>query len=509
MRVRSRGTLILIILVAMTAIAMLLPIAIGFSLREHRAARAFLYSALLLVSFAGLVFLANRGERVGEGRFSHPFYVLTAAYLGLPVIMAIPLTEAVPNMGLFHAWFEMTASFTTTGATLLDDTAPLSVHLWRAVVGWAGGAFVLIYALAILAPLNLGGFEVLTTGANAAQSDALGKDDLPTIQSSARDPQAPDIVLADLAAALRVVGAVYAGLTLLLWVGLSLTGLPPLRGLVLSMSTLATSGIVVPGGEGAPGFAAELLIALMLVTGLSRIFWTDLGRQSGTRAQWWRTELGLAGVVLAAVVFAAFTGAVLRGRMPGIEYLPPELWATTFTALSFLTTTGFTSTLGTEGTGWLAGSSGVILLCLAALGGGVATTAGGIKLMRLYALFSQVSHEMGQLVHPSRMGGDGPARRALRREGAFAAWLYVMIFVFALACVVALLAAIGHGLEASLRLALAALTTTGPLAQTGAGRLDVPAWGDLGWFEQALLAAAMIIGRLDFLLLLSIFWPRR
>jgi trk system potassium uptake protein len=136
----------------------------------------FVFIAILLGSFAGLVYLANR-SRVGRtGAFSHPFFVLTAAYIALPLIMAIPLTEAVPGLTLFRAWFEMTASFTTTGASLLGDGVPVSVHVWRALVAWAGGAFVLVYALAILAPLNLGGFEVLTTSApTPRRAEAVGR----------------------------------------------------------------------------------------------------------------------------------------------------------------------------------------------------------------------------------------------------------------------------------------------------------------------------------------------
>ncbi len=491
---RARGTFILVVLVALTALAMLLPAAIGFSLREHGAARAFLYSSILLASFAGLIHLASRGRTDRPGPFSHPFYVLTAAYLLLPPIMAIPLTEAVPGLTLSRAWFEMISSFTTTGATLLDGTAPLSVHLWRAVVAWAGGAFVLVYALAILAPMNLGGFEVLTSGA-ATPGPTLGPGPAAQALGARRDTRH-----ADLLAALRVVGAAYAGLTLLLWMGLSMTGLPPLRGLILAMGTLSTSGIVAPSPQAVtPGFAGELMIALVLLTALTRLVWTR-GRV-GPRAQWVRTELAFAAVVLTVATLLAASlapGSGLAG-----------LWAAFFTALSFLTTTGYVSTLAPDGGGLTLGQGGVMLLCLAAIGGGVATTAGGIKLMRVYALFWQVQHELNHLVHPSSVAGDGASRRALRREGAFAAWLFVMIFLFSLMVGVSVLTVLGQSLESALRLMLAALTTTGPLAQTGGAGLGVPDYAALGGVERALLAAAMVIGRLDFLILLSVLWPRR
>lgn len=501
---RSGGTAILIALVAMTALAMLLPAAIGFTLREHRAARAFVYSALLVGSFAGLIYLANRSRHGRQSAFSHPFFVLTAAYLVLPLIMAIPLTDAVPGMALFDAWFEMTSSFTTTGATLLGPDVAVSVHVWRAFAGWAGGAFVLVYALAILAPLNLGGFEVLTTGNTLLRADGPG---LSSPHLGARaDLRGRDDVLVALARHLRLITPLYAGLTLLVWVVLSIEGIPPLRGLVLAMSTLSTSGIVVPGtGGSTPGLLAELVIALGLVTALSRAVWLGLGTRGGGTVQWWRTELATAGWIL-ALVMVIWAGWEVAAAVPMSTALLAEAWATFFTALSFLTTTGFTSALAPEG-GFLGQGGSAVLICLAVIGGGVATTAGGIKLMRVFALGWQVRHELAHLVHPSGIAGDGPAHRALRTEGAFVAWLYLMVFAFSLGLGVGMLTALGQPFEQALQLVLAALTTTGPLA--GSPVAGSSAWMGLNMLELTLLAFAMVLGRLDFLLLLSVLWPRR
>ena len=67
----------------------------------------------------------------------------------------------------------MLSCLTTTGATLFDRPRLLAepLHLWRALVGWVGGLMVLVTAFAILAPLNLGGFEI---GAGAAPAGSTG-----------------------------------------------------------------------------------------------------------------------------------------------------------------------------------------------------------------------------------------------------------------------------------------------------------------------------------------------
>ena len=66
------------------------------------------------------------------------------------------------NTTFFNAYVEMVSCLTTTGATLYDDPGRLAppLHTWRATVGWLGGLIMWVGAIAVLAPMALGGFEV-------------------------------------------------------------------------------------------------------------------------------------------------------------------------------------------------------------------------------------------------------------------------------------------------------------------------------------------------------------
>ena len=77
-------------------------------------------------------------------------------------MLAAPFVALVPAIGLGGSYFEMLSCLTTTGATLFDRPQLIAepLHLWRSLVGWMGGLMVLVTAFAILAPLNLGGFEI-------------------------------------------------------------------------------------------------------------------------------------------------------------------------------------------------------------------------------------------------------------------------------------------------------------------------------------------------------------
>jgi trk system potassium uptake protein TrkH len=139
------------------------------------------------------------------------------------------------------------------------------------------------------------------------------------------------------------------------------------------------------------------------------------------------------------------------------------------------------------------------------MGGGVATTAGGLKLLRVYALYKHGAREIDRLIHPHAVAGAGRLGRRIRREGAYIAWVFFMLFVLSLAGVMVALAATGLSFEASLVLGLSALSTTGPLAAV-AGSAPI-AYLALSDAAKLILAAAMILGRMETLVLIAVFNP--
>lgn len=221
-------------------------------------------------------------------------------------------------------------------------------------------------------------------------------------------------------------------------------------------------------------------------------------------------ELRLAAAFLIAVPAVLFlrhwAGAWEGDRESDLAAGALAFWGALFTTLSFLTTTGL------ESAGWQAarawsglGTPGLILLGLAMMGGGIATTAGGLKLLRVYALILHGAREMDRLVHPSAVAGGGEAQRRLRDQGAYAAWIFFMLFALTLTVGVAALALTRQSFEASVVLAVAALTTTGPLATLAAETPIVLA--DLPGAAKAILAGLMVLGRVEVLAILALVVP--
>lgn len=498
---RLREVPLLIQLMALTGAAMLLPAIHAAVLRDHALARSFLYTAALIWVLCGMLGIATARHRPRNAAHSH-LVAVAAAYLILPPLMALPL---VPQEGgglpFGAAWFEMLSAFTTTGGSLFapGDLA-MSVHLWRALAGWLGGFYILVMALAVLAPLNLGGMEVVS--GRTPGRGAKGASQITEVAGASQR-------MLRFAAGLF---PVYGGLTLLLWLLLIIAGEDSLIAFCHAMSTLSTSGISPVGGlqGGQAGFAGEALIFLFLGLALSRRTLMFLVGHGSDRPFYRDAELRTAAVILFWVTLLLFLrlwwGASMNGRGSDLPVALQALWGRLFMALSFLTTTGFTSASWAGGADW-AGlePAGMALWGLVIIGGGIATTAGGVKLLRVAGLYRHATEELQRLVHPSAVAGVFGGKRQVARDGAFLAWVSFMLFALAIAFFCGALTATGTGFEDALVLTLAGLTNTGPLTETVPG-LMTP-WPGLDSAERVILGFAMIVGRLETLAILALLLP--
>lgn len=492
---------ILALLIGVVSVAMLAPMGFGMALGDWKSARSFFYSAvfgLIVAAVLGLV-LANRSN----GSAGQELATLLASWAILPVFAALPLTMITPAIGPVGAWFEMVAALTTTGGTIYAQPAdlPATVHLWRGLLAWIGGLITLSAAYAILAPRRLGGFEIESAGSRGSggaqmQIIALGAATPPLSQRLAR--------------ALRVILPVYFGLTVTLALIFHLLGQGGLSSLVHAMSILSTSGISPsPDGlAGAESVVAEMVAAVFLVFASIRLLY---GRASEAgREVYWRSnpELRLmAGLVLAAtlVLFARHWLGAITVEAPEPESAIFEaLWGAFFTTLSYLTTTGFESASWETARDWSGlNNPGIVLLGLCAVGGGAATTAGGLKLIRAFALVRHGVRELERIAQPVSIIGVGANMRGMMRRGAVIAWAFVMLFFLTLLLTMLGLSAAGLNFESALIGATAALSNTGPVY--GVLTESPASFSELGTGAQVVLALAMITGRIEVLALISIF----
>ncbi|HSF91178.1 MAG TPA: hypothetical protein VLA51_03120, partial [Paracoccaceae bacterium] len=247
-----------VLVMMISALAMFVPGIYAASIGEITEMRAFGYNALLLGTLAGILGLAmmNRQPRITAR--SH-LMTLLLIYLLMPAFLALPVLDAVPFLGNFQAYFEMSTALTTTG-TFFGGGYHIglahSVVLWQAIVAWLGGLLTLVAALAILEPLSLGGFEIRTLVLGARSGSRMGQS---STEASER-----------LVRVLLAVSPPYFLATFILAMLLTFAGSPAYYAAVHAMSVLSTSGFYVEGsGSTSMNFAGEVFIAFFLLIALS------------------------------------------------------------------------------------------------------------------------------------------------------------------------------------------------------------------------------------------------
>lgn len=480
----------LVITVFFSGIAMLVHAAAGLVADESDIARAFLSSGLSLVVlaiFAGIALANKRPSSTVQSKLLR----LLATMVFLPVPLSAPLIMCMPSVPMLDIYFEMVSCLTTTGATILPEGERLSdvIHLWRGTVAWIGGFIVLSTAIALIMPAKTAGLAEsarASSDRNAAYSTGRG-----------RTARTSRLFLA------------YSGATLLLLAGLIALGENPLDSLIHSMSTISTSGVSADGQLAMPGSTAgaEVFITLFLILAVTGVFFATARPSSLARMTVKSSEFLLALVIvgLACLFVLIHQALILLDNVYGFQVaatLFEALLGTVFTVFSFMTTTGFQSAFWIEPTGGPRENYvGIGLTVLALIGGGVISTAGGTKLIRILALTELGVAEVRKMVHPSS-AGPASGFSGLRKEELIACGALFMLFVLSTVFVMVSLAIAGKEFEPSLVIAVSMVSSTGPLAETVLG--NEFSFGEFGSGIKLALAGAMTIGRLELVALIAI-----
>ena len=469
---------------------LMIPSVHGFISGDSHKGRSFFYAVLL--GLFGLTFLRFSLQGTVFPMHRHAqLWSLIAFFLGFPLLLAIPLYEVSATGQFIDAYLDIVSTVTTTG---LPVFAPGSLSetlvIWRVSLGWASGFLIWVFAWSIFAPLNLGGFEHL-----GARGEAM------TQTQNARQTTGRLPAEKFWSEAVRL-GPVYLWITLAAALALLIVSGDPSYALLRAMATIATFGIEIPEHSGAGGVGGEVILALVMLFALSRSTFSTVF----ARARKWRVtedpELRVAaGLVLVATLVLIGQGArYVEGLGAHLELV----WGAFFTSLSYLTTTGLASDSLPVGLVNLDPVE-IILVALAMIGGGVATTAGGIKLLRVFILTGHSRAEVNRLIAPSQVMSGQIESRSHDHHSAMLACVFLVLFILVMGAITLALTVAGSPVKDSLYLTLATVTNTGPLLPTGSGAETLVM--SLPTQAKMILAAAMVLGRLEVLALLALLNP--
>ena len=468
---------------------MLIPALHGFYVGNEHHGRTFLYAVLLGIFSISFISLLIQNESLSTHRHTQIWSFL-AFFIGFPILLAIPFQEVLVDGDIINSYLDIVSVVTTTALPVFPtDVLSETLVLWRVCMGWSSGFLIWVFAWSLFAQLNLGGFERL--GVERAQSTF----------SFNKTSTWNDLPAEKFWHEAERLAPIYFWITACTSLLLLVASGDPFFSVLRAMSTIATFGIEIPGHTGA-GWPGEAILILIMVFALSRSTFSNLLSKTSS----WRfvddPELRVAAIliVLAMLILTSLSWSAKIQIDIGLE----AIWGIFFTSISYLTTTGLTSTYIPNKLSE-SGSGEIIFMALAMLGGGVATTAGGIKLLRVYILTRHCTAEIDRLMSPSQVKIGQGNNVFINYPNPTLACVFLILFILVFAAITLGLTLTGSSAGEALHLTLATLTNTGPLAQEFGNAESVIL--ELGTKAKLLLVFAMVFGRLEVLALLALLNP--
>ena len=127
-------------------------------------------TSMLITVFTGVsLFLSNK-IKIAEINIRQGYLVTSSCWLSVSLFAAIPFVVSGTIPDLSSALFESVSGVTGTGATILTDVEimPRSILFWRSMLNGLGGIGIVIFAVAMLPFLGVGGMQIFATeSANA------------------------------------------------------------------------------------------------------------------------------------------------------------------------------------------------------------------------------------------------------------------------------------------------------------------------------------------------------
>lgn len=441
--------------------ALLLPVPVS-ALDGDGLSWAFVVSAAIMLSMGGFAVRSGREhpERllVREGAC-----FLVGTWILLTVTAALPYVFT-GTLSLADAWAEGVSGITTTGLTLLGKDAPRSLVFWRSLTQWLGGACIILLLLTVVPQVSewFGMSLVMPRGQRAGQL-------LSSMRRTSR----------------RVMG-VYVGATAAAAAVFSVLGLSAFDAVNLSMVTLATGGCYTPASGDDGIFFSFALMAVMLFSAGNFFFYAEVARRGLVSDDAGAEEMRGMLRIVAVAGFIVSLHLWLSGTYGGFE----SLWKGFFAVTAFLSTTGMNPLQVVHWPDF----DRFVLLLLIFTGGCIASSAGGLKILRLSVLANASIEELRRTLHSrmvlrvSALGRVVPLAMVGQLLSFFA--LYIAVF-FAASMALSL-----GGLAplSAMGLSAACLTSAGPAALL-AGDVGVYAAMGEGW--RLFCCGLMLLGRLE------------
>ncbi len=367
---------ILAIIEVVIALLMAIPTTMAIVLGERDALGGFLYAYGAIVVFVALAFLLSARCQSPTLQRRDGYLIVTLTWVIATMFSAIPLVASGYFTTFASAYFEIMSGFTTTGATALTEieSLPRSLLFWRSQTNWIGGMGIVVLFVALLPALGSSGSLLVDAETVGPTKDKL----TPKIKNTA-----------------LILWSIYLGFSVLQTALLRLGGLDLYDAVTVTFSTMSAAGFSVRNGSigsyQSPYIDWVVTLFMLISAANFALYYKALtGRISAVLKDGeLRAYLGIWSAVTLLVSAALFGSRLFSSIGEALRY-------GAFQCASIMTTTGFSTT---DYQTWPSFAQ-LLLFLLFFVGGSAGSAGGGIKVIRIAALYKMGRAQIKSRIHP-------------------------------------------------------------------------------------------------------------
>ena len=372
------------------------------------------------------------------------------------------------------------SGITTTGATIISDldNSPKSILLWRAIMQWLGGIGIVVMAITILPLLKVGGMQLFKM----------------------EGPDTTEKILPRTIEVAAIIISTYVALTFLCGLFYWLFGMTIFDSVCHAMTTIATGGFSTHNDS--IGFFKnsniEIIASLFIILG-SIPFISYLKFSQGNRKIFFN-DVQIKGLIYLLIISTAIMFVYLL-FINFESSLIDKIRISSFNVISILSGTGYV----TDDFGLWGKFSLVFFLFLMFIGGCAGSTACGIKIFRLQMLLIFLKDQIKKLIYPNSVIITKYNNQKISDDFIKSVIIFIFTFLFIFLIIAMLLSISGLDFITSISGAASSISNVGP----GLGEMIGPNgnYKALPDLSKWILAAGMLLGRLELFAVLVLFFP--
>lgn len=434
---------------------------------------------IVLAFIIGLILFRIRSDRK-QISARDGLAIVSLGWLVISIIGAIPIYLSDITVTFVDALFESVSGFTATGASVLADveSLPRGMIFWRSFSHWIGGMGILVFTVALLPALGIGGFQIY----KAESPGPIAGKIAPRIRDTA-----------------KILYVTYFALTVLNIVFLLIGGMNLFDSILYAFSTVGTGGFATKNNSIAfydSTYIHVVLSIFMILSGVNFSLYYSAFR--GRIKDFYKDEeLRLyLGIILFSTLAIGLNLAITSYSNSEIA-----LRDSFFQVSSIISTTGYTTV---DFENWPSFSQ-AILIILMFIGGSAGSTAGGIKIARVLVMFKLIKREVIKIFHPRAMIPIKNSGKPITNETISGIYSYISLYIVLF--IVSTLLVTLEGVD----LGSAASTVLATLGNIGIGKGFAGFTSEFGDYHQLtklLFSLLMLLGRLELFTIIALFAPK-